>query len=80
METGHQVLRTDRSGVPLEWIDYREAARLHHQGQVAYACGTPIFRLHGGTNALTGLRTVLEVHSIVATVGQSGNPGHLRHD
>jgi hypothetical protein len=74
------VLRTDVAGMPLEWIDYREAARLHHQGQVAYTCGSPIFRLQGGTNALTGQRTVLEVHSIVATVGQSGNPGHLRKD
>ena len=74
------VLRTDIAGMPLEWIDYREAARLHHQGQVAYTCGSPIFRLQGGTNALSGRRTVLEVHSIVATVGQSGNPGHLRKD
>ena len=74
------VLRTDIAGMPLEWIDYREAARLYHQDQIAYACGTPIFRLYGGTNALTGQRTVLEVNSIVATIGQSGNPGHLRAD
>ena len=66
------VLRTDIAGMPLEWIDYREAARLHHQGQVAYTCGSPIFRLQGGTNALSGRRTVLEVHSIVAT-----NPSQL---
>ena len=25
-----QVLRTDVAGMPLEWIDYREAARLYH--------------------------------------------------
>ena len=74
------VLRTDVSGMPLEWIDYREAARLYHQQQVAYTCGTPIIRLYGGTNALTGQRTVLEVNSIIATRGQSGNPGHLRQD
>jgi hypothetical protein len=74
------VLRTDVAGMPLEWIDYREAARLYHQQQVAYTCGTPIFRLFGGTNALTGRRTILEVNSIVATVGQSGNPGYLRDD
>jgi hypothetical protein len=33
------VLRTDVSGMPLEWIDYKEAARLYHQEQVAYTCG-----------------------------------------
>ncbi|NDD74640.1 MAG: HNH endonuclease [Gammaproteobacteria bacterium] len=76
----HHVLRTDVAGMPLEWIDYREAARLYHQDQIAYTCGTPIFRLYGGINARTGLRTMLEVNSIVATVGQAGNPGHLRHD
>lgn len=77
----HQhVLRTDVSGMPLEWIDYKEAARLYHQQQVAYTCGTPLYRLFGGTCARTGLRTMLEVNSIVATVGQAGNPGHLRQD
>ncbi|MGH8295754.1 MAG: hypothetical protein ACRETZ_09700, partial [Steroidobacteraceae bacterium] len=32
------VLRTDVAGMPLEWIDYKEAARLYHQEQVAYTC------------------------------------------
>src|SRR5215475_9820583 len=74
------VLRTDVAGMPLEWIDYREAARLYTQEQVAYACGTPIFSLYGGTNALTGRRTVLEVSSIIATIGHTGNPGNTRAD
>ena len=74
------VLRADVAGMPLEWIDYREAARLYHQGQVAYVCGTPLYRLFGGVNARSGRRTVLEVNSIVATIGHAGNPGHTRHD
>ena len=37
---GQMVLRTDIAGMPLEWIDYREAARLYHQEQVAYTCGS----------------------------------------
>jgi 5-methylcytosine-specific restriction endonuclease McrA len=74
------VLRTDVSGMPVEWIDYREAARLYHQDQVAYTCGTLLYRLHGGTNAVTGNRTVVEVNSIVATVGHTGNPGTTRGD
>ena len=51
-----QILRTDVSGMPLEWIDYREAAGLYHTDQVAYTCGTPLYRLYGGTCARTGLR------------------------
>jgi len=74
------VLRTDVSGMPLEWIDYREAARLYHQEQVAYTCGSTLFRLLGGTNARSGRRTLLEVNSIVATVGHTGNPGNTRRD
>jgi 5-methylcytosine-specific restriction endonuclease McrA len=74
------VLRTDVSGMPLEWIDYREAARLYHQQQVAYTCGSLLYTLHGGTNAQTGDRTIVEVSSIVATVGHTGNPGNTRHD
>ncbi|MBV6416618.1 MAG: hypothetical protein CMLOHMNK_01226 [Steroidobacteraceae bacterium] len=66
--------------MPLEWIDYKEAARLYHQDQVAYTCGRSIFRLTGGTNARTGCRTVLDVNSIVATIGHTGNPGNNRHD
>ncbi len=74
------VLRADVSGMPLEWIDYKEAARLYTQEQVAYTCGTRLYTLVGGVNALSGRRTVLEINSIVATVGHTGNPGSTRHD
>jgi hypothetical protein len=74
------VLRANVAGMPLEWIDYREAARLYTQGQVAYSCGTPLYRLRGGTSAQSGQRTVLEINSIIATRGHSGNPGNLRTD
>lgn len=72
------VLRTDIAGMPLEWIDYKEAARLYHQEQVAYTCGTTLYRLYGGFNAASGRRTILEVNSIVATVGHANNPGHTQ--
>jgi 5-methylcytosine-specific restriction endonuclease McrA len=75
-----EILRTDVSGMPLEWIDYRDAVRLYHTDQVAYTCGTRLYRLYGGTNARTGLRTVVEVNSIVATYGHTHNPGNLRKD
>jgi 5-methylcytosine-specific restriction endonuclease McrA len=74
------ILRADVAGMPLEWVDYREAARLYTQGQVAYACGSPLCTLRGGHSAATGLRTVLEISSIIATVGHTGNPGNTRHD
>ena len=66
-----QVLRTDVAGMPLEWIDFQDAVRLYHLGQVAYTCGMALYRIHGGHNAITGLRSVVEVNSIIATVGDN---------
>lgn len=66
-----QVLRTDASGMPLEWVDYQAAVRLYHLGQVAYGCGSLLYRVHGGINARTGLRSRIEVNSIIATYGNS---------
>ncbi len=64
-----QVLRVDVAGLPLDWIDYQEAVRLHHLERVAYSFGTLLYRLRGGVNARSGRRTVIEVTSIVATRG-----------
>lgn len=77
---GQQALRTDISGMPLEWIDHRESVRLYCLGQVAYTSGTTLYRVHGGTNARTGLPSIIEVNSIVATVGYAANAGALRGD
>jgi len=66
-----QVLRTDVSGMPLEWIDYRGAVRIYHLGQVAYSCGKLLYKVFGGTNAITRKRSVVEVNSIIATTGES---------
>jgi len=64
-----QVLRTNVAGQPLEWIDYREAARLYHTEQVLYACGSLLYRVRGGFNARTGRRSIIEINSIIATTG-----------
>ena len=70
-ELTHQVLRTDISGMPLEWIGYQDAARLYHLEQVAYTCGSLLYRIHGGINAKTCRRSIIEVNSIIATHGRN---------
>ncbi|MFQ5754858.1 MAG: HNH endonuclease [Acidiferrobacterales bacterium] len=57
--------------MPLEWIDFREAVRAYYLDQVAYTCGVPLYRVHGGHNAISGCRSVVEVNSIVATHGNT---------
>ncbi|HEV2212362.1 MAG TPA: HNH endonuclease [Gammaproteobacteria bacterium] len=57
--------------MPLEWIDYQDAVKLYHLGQVAYGCGSLIYRLRGGICAKTGKRSAIEVNSIIATYGNN---------
>lgn len=66
-----QVLRTDNSGMPLEWIGYQDAVRLYFAEQVAFVCGSPLYEVHGGICARTGRRSVIEVNSIIATHGDN---------
>lgn len=76
----HQVLRTDLAGMPLEWLDYRQAVRLYCLDQVAYTCGSPMLRVRGGINRRTRRRSSVEVHSIIATHGDSHALAKLRDD
>lgn len=71
MELHHQVLRTDISGMPLEWVGYQDAVRLYSLGQVAYTCGTLLYKIRGGICAKTGRRSLIEVNSIIATQGHN---------
>ncbi len=73
-----QVLRTDVAGMPLEWIDYKEAARLYYSEQVAYACGTLLYTVYGGFSALDGHRSSIDVSSIIATRGTSQGLAFMR--
>jgi 5-methylcytosine-specific restriction endonuclease McrA len=75
-----QILRTDAAGMPLEWVDYREAVKLHYLGLIAYSCGRTVFRIRGGINARTRRRSVVEVNSIVATYGSNRSLQKLRDD
>ncbi len=79
-ELSQLILRTDTAGLPLEWIDYRHAVRLHLLGQIAYACGSLLFRVRGGVNAISQRRSFVELSSIVATHGNSSAVAKMRGD
>ncbi len=66
--------------MPLEWVDYRTAARLYLLDQVAYACGDPLFDLRGGINAATRRRSRLRIHSIISTYGMHNALNKLQDD
>ena len=67
----HQVLRTDASGTPLEWINHEQAAKLLALDMVQYAHGEILTRLHGGINAITDQQSYFDIHAIIATKGNN---------
>lgn len=75
-----QILRTDAAGMPMEWIDYREAVKLHFLGVIAYSCGSTVFQIRGGISARTRQRSIVEVNSIIATYGNSRSIQKMRND
>jgi 5-methylcytosine-specific restriction endonuclease McrA len=69
LDLQQQVLRTDVAGMPLEWVGYQDAVRLICLGQVSYSLGRTVFRIRGGINARSGIRSLIEVRSIIASHG-----------
>ena len=66
----HDVLQLDIRGTPQRWITPEQAALHYATGTVAWVGGTtPLHVLRGGINAVTGLRSTIEVHPIVALRG-----------
>jgi 5-methylcytosine-specific restriction endonuclease McrA len=74
------VLRTDVAGMPLEWVDYRAAVCMYCRGEVAYTCGSPLFRIRGGINRRNRRRSLVVVHSIIATRSEGHALDKLRSD
>jgi hypothetical protein len=69
MNLQQQVLRTDVSGMPLEWIGYQDAVRLISLGQVSYSLGRKLYTVHGGFNAISGRQSCIDVNAIIASHG-----------
>ena len=66
-----QILQLDVRGMPQEWITAEEAALHYATNSVAWTVGGVCTTLRGGTNAITGLQSRIDVHAIVATTGAS---------
>ena len=77
-DLSQQLLRTDASGMPLEWIDFRQAVKLHFLDMIAYTLGEPVVTVHGGINAISRRRSRIQLYSIIATHGN--HQSHYRLD
>ena len=71
IESSLRILRTDVSGMPIEWVGFEEAVKLHCLEQILYPIGSSLYVVRGGISARTGRQSMLEIHSIICTLGQS---------
>ena len=63
-----RILKLDVGGRPIAWISREDGALLYCREQVAWEAGTEEIVLRGGYSRRTGLRSLLRVNSIVATI------------
>lgn len=63
------ILQVDKTGAPVAWLKVKEAAGHQVLGKVAWSLGETCTTLHGGTNAMTGLVTTLDIPPIISVKG-----------
>jgi 5-methylcytosine-specific restriction endonuclease McrA len=69
------ILRLDVTGTPIRWIPWQDAVCLYSRDLVAWTTGANAFTIRGGIARLSGARSTVTVHSIVA-VKQSKRGRH----
>lgn len=62
-------LAVDTSGAPREWITWQEAVIYHTKNMVAWEHGVHNYTFTGGVSRLTGEKTKITIHSIIAIKG-----------
>ena len=76
METGNShvhILRLNIAGHPVEWLTWQEATTLYARELVTWTLGETIHTVRGGISRITGERSSIELHSIVACAGDLHN-------
>ncbi|WP_144392114.1 HNH endonuclease [Pleionea sediminis] len=66
---GSLVLRLDKSGFPMEWINLEQAACFYSKQQVLWSLGDVMATLHGGISRLTGNQSFLDIAPVIAIDG-----------
>ena len=64
-----RLLSLDAHGRALNWISWQDAACLYAREAVVWTIGDPCLRIRGGIARGTGLRSMLELHPIIAARG-----------
>lgn len=60
------ILGLDIGGRPIDWLPWQEAVGLYVRDEIAWEAGARRIRIKGGTNHITGVRSSIELSTIVA--------------
>jgi len=66
-----RILKLDAGGLPVEWVDWREAVSLYFTDKIAWEAGSEKIRLRGGRSRETGARSEIQIDSIIAVRDRS---------
>lgn len=66
-----RILKLDIGGLPVEWVDWREAVGLYFTGKIAWEAGSQKIWLRGGRSRETGDRSLMSIDSIIAVRDRS---------
>ena len=66
-----RLLSLDAHGRVLDWMSWQDATCLYARGAVAWTLGDPCLTVHGGTSRLSGERSRMELHPIIAARGHA---------
>jgi hypothetical protein len=64
-------LTLDTHGIPHRWISWQHACYYYAKDQVAWTIGAKAFTVYGGMNRVTGRRSSITAHSIIAIKGKA---------
>lgn len=73
------ILALDVAGAPHRWINVRDAAHYYATSMIAWAAGAHEFVLRGGTQRVTGERSLIRASSIIAIKGRDFIVRHFDH-
>ena len=65
------ILTLDSHGVPHRWISWQQACFYYAKNLVAWTLGESTFTYYGGISRITGERSSITAHSIIAIKGKA---------
>ncbi|MCP4934771.1 MAG: HNH endonuclease [bacterium] len=70
------ILRVDVGGQPMGWVPWQEAAVLYAKEQIVWTLGDTPLRIFGGINRISGMRSYIDVHPVIAAKGSMYAKAH----